>query len=166
MLCATSSATAVDLVAEPGEHRQWRQRDGRGDGLVVERGQLAATATAANDHHHIEIAVATQRAHTGGDLGDGPFALHPHIHHAELEGQRAAFDLVHEVGPGSTGHAGDHAYPQRSRRYPTTPVAVVEAAGHQAPHDVVARRQLAQGERGSMPLIFKPSWPDGAKKSR
>jgi hypothetical protein len=105
---------------------------------VVEGGQLGAAAATTDDHDHVEVGVATERAHRSGDLGDGPLALHPHVDQPQLERQPAAFDLVQEVGPRRAGRAGHHADAQRRRRHPASAVPVVETGGHQPTHDIVA----------------------------
>ena len=78
---------AVDLVTEPGEHRQRRRGDGRGDGLVIERRQLGLRAAAADQHDDIEVVVPGQRAKCARDHVDGPFALHAHVDDPQAERQ-------------------------------------------------------------------------------
>ena len=138
---------AVDLVTEPGEHRQRRGGDGHRDGLGVERGQFATTATTADEHERVEVGMATQFPQCTGDLGHRRGTLHAHVDQPQHERQAAALDLVHEVGPGGTVATGDHADAQRRQRQCQRPVALEQARlAQSAQHVVALQGQFAERE--------------------
>src|SRR5829696_7419289 len=114
---------AIDLVAEPGEHRDGRPGDGQGDALVVEGGQVGAGATPADDDDGVERS-AGEGAHGTGDGGRRVLALHPDVDVGDPEPDAAALQLVEHVVPGGAPPAGHEADAQRNQREAEGGVAV------------------------------------------
>ena len=160
-LCATSSATLRSISwPSPVNTGSGDSGDGGGDGLVVERGQLAAAAAAADDDDRIEVAVASRAC--AAPAVTSVTAHSPCTRTSTTRSwnaRRAALDLVQEVGPGRAGDAGDHARPAAAPAARGAACCGRTARPRPAGARTSSRCSASSPsvKRGSMPLIFRPS---------
>ncbi len=110
----------------------------RAIGLGIERGELVARATAADDDDRIEVAPRRERGDGAADATRGGRALDADVAHAQVEPEAAADELVVEVVPGRGVDAAHDTDVERDRRRERALVGVEQAFGDQPANDVVA----------------------------
>jgi hypothetical protein len=138
---------AVDVVADPREHRDVEARHCPGDALRVERGEVRRGAAAPDQQHEVDPA-GRHRPQTPCHRPRGSGALHTDVGAQHREPDARAGELVEHVVLGRRARAGHQAQPQRHGRTDQRRLPIQQALGRQDPQQpgpVV--RQSPQRER-------------------